>query len=166
VFIERGPDLEEQYDKIYRYCYFKLHDAELAEDITQETFLRFFESKGYRDVGKKIGYLYTIAGNLCIDHYRRNAGKKFESYENISDTLLPKELQKESGEEKSVNVIAVRKALSELPEREQEILLLKYVNEVPVSVISGLFGISRFTVNRIIKSGLSKMYDKLGKENF
>lgn len=36
MFIERGPDLEEQYDKIYRYCYFKLHDADLAEDIRQE----------------------------------------------------------------------------------------------------------------------------------
>ncbi len=38
-------DLEEQYDKIYRYCYFKVRRRETAEDITQETFLRFFESK-------------------------------------------------------------------------------------------------------------------------
>lgn len=166
MFIQRGPDLEEQYDKIYRYCYFKLHDAGLAEDITQETFLRFFASKGYKDVGKEIRYLYRIAGNLCTDHYRRNAVKKFDSFEIFSDRLLPEELQEESGEERSVNVIAVRKALSELPEREQEILLLRYVNEIPVSVISGLLGISRFTVSRIIKSGLAKMYDKLGKENF
>lgn len=35
-------DIEEQYDKIYRYCYFKLHDMQLAQDITQETFLRFY----------------------------------------------------------------------------------------------------------------------------
>ena len=34
-------DLEEQYDKIYRYCYYKLHHREKAEDITQEAFLRF-----------------------------------------------------------------------------------------------------------------------------
>lgn len=166
MLIERGPDLEEQYDKIYRYCYFKLHDADLAEDITQVTFLRFFESKRYRDVGKEIRYLYTIAGNLCIDHYRRNACKKFDSFENFSDKLLPRELQEESGEERLVNAIAVKKALSELPDREQEILLLRYANEVPVSTIGGLLGISRFTVNRIIKSGLSKLYDKLGKENF
>lgn len=166
MFIERGPDLEEQYDKIYRYCYFKLHDADLAEDITQETFLRFFESKSYRDVGKEVRYLYTIAGNLCIDHYRKNAAKKTDSYESFSDKLLPEELREESCEERTVNVIAVRKALSELTEREQEILLLRYVNEVPVSVISGLFGISRFAVNRIVKSGLSKMRNRLGKENF
>ena len=29
-------DYEEQYDKIYRYCFFKLHDRECAEDVTQE----------------------------------------------------------------------------------------------------------------------------------
>ena len=34
------PDLEEQYDKIYRYCYYRVKDAHLAEDLTQETFLR------------------------------------------------------------------------------------------------------------------------------
>lgn len=30
--------IDEQYDKLYRYCFFKLHDRELAEDVTQETF--------------------------------------------------------------------------------------------------------------------------------
>lgn len=64
-------DLEEQYDKIYRYCYFKVHSRETAEDITQETFLRFFESRNYEDTGKPLHYLYTVARNLCIDEYRR-----------------------------------------------------------------------------------------------
>ena len=34
-------DLHEQYDRIYRYLYFRLHDRHTAEDLTQETFLRF-----------------------------------------------------------------------------------------------------------------------------
>ena len=38
-------DLEEQYDKIYRYCYFKVRHCQTAEDITQETFLRFFNKQ-------------------------------------------------------------------------------------------------------------------------
>ena len=37
-------DIEEQYDKIYRYCYFKMYDDQIAQDITQETFLRFWFS--------------------------------------------------------------------------------------------------------------------------
>ncbi len=33
-------DMDEQYDKIYRYCYMKLKHRQAAEDVTQETFLR------------------------------------------------------------------------------------------------------------------------------
>ena len=64
-------DLDEQYDKIYRYCYMKLRHQQTAEDITQETFLRFLENKTYKDMGKEISYLYRIARNLCIDLMRK-----------------------------------------------------------------------------------------------
>ena len=69
-------DIEEEYDKIFRYCYWKVHNKEIAEDITQETFLRFLQSN-YDERGKRIRFLYTIAGNLCIDEFRK---KPFEDY--------------------------------------------------------------------------------------
>ena len=58
-------DIDEQYDKVYRYCYFRVKNQHLAEDITQETFLRFLESDTYKNQGKSLHYLYTIARNLC-----------------------------------------------------------------------------------------------------
>lgn len=54
-------DVAEQYDKIYRYCYFRLSNKQLAEDITQETFLRFFGQDINLDNDKKLPYLYKIA---------------------------------------------------------------------------------------------------------
>ncbi len=59
-------DLQVQYEKLLRYCYMKTKDRCIAEDIVQETFLRFWQSKSYRDTGKELAYLYTIAKNLCI----------------------------------------------------------------------------------------------------
>lgn len=47
-------DMDEQYDKIYRYCYMKLKHRQAAEDVTQETFLRFLENNTYKDIGKEI----------------------------------------------------------------------------------------------------------------
>ena len=63
-------NLEEQYDRIYKYLYYRLHDRNAAEDLTQETFLRFLGSRTYRNENRQLQYLYTIACNLCSQHYR------------------------------------------------------------------------------------------------
>lgn len=63
-------DLKVQYDRLLRYCYMKTNDKYIAQDITQETFLRFWQSHTYEDTGKEMAYLYTIARNLCMDEFR------------------------------------------------------------------------------------------------
>lgn len=148
-------DIEEQYGKIYRYCYFKLHRQSIAEDITQETFLRFLESETYRENGHALRYLYTIARNLCIDECRK---RPHES--------LPEDLADYDAEEKLIASLTLKMALAELDDEERELLLLKYVNEVPVSVICNMFGQSRFAIYRKTTGALKSLQKKLGKENF
>lgn len=143
-------DLEEQYDKIYRFCYFKIRHRELAEDITQETFLRFFESREYKEKGKNLHYLYTIARNLCIDEYRK---KKVEPLEG--------EILDMEAEEKMITGISVKLALSALTENERELLLLRYVNEVGISEIGKIYGISRFAVYRRLARAENNLKNKL-----
>ncbi len=63
-------NLEDQYDRIYKYLFFRLHDKHTAEDLTQEAFLRFLGSRTYRDEDRQLQYLYTIARNLCSQYYR------------------------------------------------------------------------------------------------
>lgn len=147
-------DIEEQYRKIYRYCYFKLHHRQLAEDITQETFLKFYESGQYSETGKKLRYLYKIAHNLCVDLYR---SKK------ISMEPLTEELFAQDAEEDMLISIAVKKALIHLSQAEQEILLLRYVNEVPVSDICNILHISRFALYRKTKKALEHLKSILGE---
>ena len=53
-------NLEEQYDRIYKYLYFRIHDRHTAEDLTQETFLRFLGSRTYRDENRQLQYLSNI----------------------------------------------------------------------------------------------------------
>ena len=130
-------DLEEQYDKIYRYCYFKTHSRETAEDITQETFLKFLESKEYRDRGRALQYLYTIARNLCTDEYRR-----------LKTCPLDEERQGSYSDEGMLLRSSLKAALDKLDEGDRELLLLRYVNELPVKVIAGMYGLSRFALRR------------------
>lgn len=56
-----SENLQEQYDKIYKYCYFKVKNKDIAEDLTQETFLKYFSQTSYINRGKLLAYLYTIA---------------------------------------------------------------------------------------------------------
>ena len=148
-------DFDEQYDKIYRYCYFKLHHQQMAEDVTQETFLLFLEDSNYCERGQKIRYLYTIAHNLCVDTYRSKQAE-----------ILEDELLIEDKEDEILTGIAVKEAVSQLAKEEQELLLLRYVNEVPVSDICSILKISRFSLYRKNLKILRKLKNVLGEEDF
>lgn len=147
-------DLEEQYDKIYRCCYFRLHSRELAEDVTQETFLRYFEHDYRLTSGAALRCLYTIARNLCVDVSRSPRTLPLEE--------IPPE---ETTEEQTMTGIAVKSVLSKLDDGERELLLLRYVNEVPVAEIGRLLGISRFAVYRKLLSASNRLREELRKED-
>lgn len=161
-------DLEEQYDKIYRYCYFRLKRRETAEDITQETFLRFLESKTYRQTGHALQYLYTIARNLCIDEYRRLAASPPAAGDSPETLTEQPDSRASAGlvEEQLLQRLSLQAALEELTPEEREMLLLRYVNELPVSVLSELFRLSRFAVHRRTTNALNKLKKHLRKEDF
>ncbi|MDE5866590.1 MAG: RNA polymerase sigma factor [Lachnospiraceae bacterium] len=150
-------DIAEQYDKIYRYCYFRLRDKQLAQDITQETFLRFYRQDMTLDNDKELPYLYTIAKNLCVDEFRR---KPFVSIEDIAE-----EADFDKSEE-WINNLAVKSAMEKLPQEEQELLFLRYVNEISVALICKTIGISRFSVYRRLSKALKKLKEELKKEGF
>ena len=60
------------YAEILSYCRYHCLDQAEAEDLTQETFLRFMENiASYHHIGKAKNYLYVIAGNLCKNHAKK-----------------------------------------------------------------------------------------------
>lgn len=144
-------DFEEQYDKVYRYCYMKLQNRQMAEDITQETFLRFLENESYRDMGKRLAYLYTIARNLCTDYYRKP-----------QMVPLDEEIPVESGEEGIVSSVSLKSAVLHLEQWEQELIFLRFVNEISVGDIGKIMNQSRFSVHRRINHILAKLKKELG----
>lgn len=160
---EKDPmsmNLKEQYDQLYRYCYFKLHNREAAEDITQEAFLRLWEKGYYRDTGKTMQYLYVIARNLCVDAYRR---RRFEVPCAPSD--LPGMEDSSGGEwsadsffpDRLATALTLREALNSLDEEDRELMLLRFVNEVPIRTISEIMGLSRFAIYRRTQKALKQL---------
>lgn len=145
-------ELEEQYDRIYRYCYYRIRNVQRAEDLTQETFLRYFEHC-YSESGHGLAYLYTIAKNLCIDEYKKNKLEEF-----------PQDLPGYSTDDINVDMICLKQVLLELTDHEREIVLLRYVNEVPVNDLSKFYHISRFALYRELKQVLKKLKRRIADE--
>ena len=147
-------DRDEQYDKIYRYCYLKIKHTETAEDITQETFLRYLEHPQYSNIDKTLQLLYTIAGNLCRDEFRKQK----------TDELTDTEASSENIEENVLSDLELKTALTKLSEDDRELILLRYINGVPVNVMAKLYNISRFALNRRINRVLGQLHEYMGKE--
>ncbi len=139
-------DINEQYDKIYRYLYFRLKNQYLAEDLTQETFLRFLESSSYKDTGRPLAYLYTIARNLCTDEFRK-----------VPMEELKEDLAQDGFEDRVVEKQSLQQAMQALTGEEQELLLLRYVNEVSFTDLCRLYGRSRFALYRELKRITEKL---------
>ncbi len=97
--------------------------------------------------GYEIKYLYTIARNLCVDEYRRVKMETLpENYEEVC-------VQYDNLEER----LTVREAVAKLPLEDQEILLLRHVNNESMGTISSALGISRFALYRRLKSAEDKL---------
>lgn len=147
-------DLDEQYDKIYRFCYYKLHHREMAEDVTQETFLRFLNTYGSCNMEKSLQLLYTIARNICVDEFRKKKPELLEESDLECEIFAD---SKESMEEQIIQKSDVKAELGKLPEEDRELILLRYVNEVPLSVLGKLYGVSRFIIYRRCTGILAKL---------
>lgn len=150
-------DLEEQYDKIFRYCCFKLYDRQLAQDMTQETFLRFYRQDLKLESSKELAYLYTIARNLCADVFRKKTVYSLDTMEEEAGLDTSEEL---------IDRLTLREVIARLPQEEQELLFLRYVNEISVTSICKMTGMSRFAVYRRLSKTVKWLKEELKKEGF
>lgn len=148
-------ELEDQYEKIYRYCYYKVYHPQLAEDLTQETFLKYFAQTTYIHRGKQLAYLYTIARNLCIDQLRKTPPHPLPDDLGDYNNIIPTE-----------NNLLMKHAITALSPDLQELILLRYANDLTIKEIALTVGLSRYAVHRRLNKGLSQLKKTLREEDF
>lgn len=148
-------DLEDQYDKLYRYCYFRVRDVQTAEDLVQETFLRWLDHYPGQREREALPTLYTIARNLCVDVTRQRETLPLQE----TRTRLPR-----SPAGTLVERWDLERALETLTPQDQELLLLRYANQVPLQALSRLTGLSRFAIYRRCGRLLTQLREALREE--
>jgi RNA polymerase sigma-70 factor (ECF subfamily) len=156
-----------------------VRDAEAAEDLLQEVFLRVVREKqqsgpAWKGEAKFSTWLYTIARNLCIDRARRDAVRGSKS-----SPSPPRSIDGQTdgdGETATLHdriaapgpsadaVVADReaarridRAVAELPDDQREVFLMREVMELPFAEIASVVGVSEPTVKSRMRYALEKL---------
>ncbi len=127
--------VKKYYPDIYQYCLLHIYDSYEAEDLTQEVFARFFTSlHRYKECGKVKNYLYTIAGNVVKNYYKKKKD------------IPAEQVQKQESANKNIaEEIGIRmdieRAVRKLPEEIREVAILFFFQELKQREIARLLQI-------------------------
>lgn len=147
------------YLEILTYCYYHCPNKNYAEDLTQETYVRFLTKlSDYHYKGKTLNYLYTIAGNLCRDYLKKVKEIPVEEMELVEEKNLG-----QYQTENILNKIFVEQALRQLPDELTEILTLYYFQELKLTEIASKLQIGLPLVKYRLRRGKKLLKEFVGE---
>ena len=149
-------------DKIYRFIFLKVNSKEIAEDLSSEAFTRCWRklqdnqgNQGNSDaIENPQAFLYQVARNLVVDHYREKGKAQFISAD-FAPVIDPKSDIMEKVELSS-DLSMVRTALAGLKNEHQELVVWHYLDDLSIAEISKILdkpeGTVRVALHRAMKS--------------
>ncbi len=158
-----GTLVRKHQKSVHALAWRKLGDFHLAEEITQDAFLRVYKSLStLKNPNQFAGWLYVIVDRLCLNWIQRNKyvmqsleDTPVEEIEEASYTHhVSEQLDLETTEQRHK---VVKRLLERLPESERTVVTLHYLGEMKVKDISKFLGVSANT----IKSRLSRARKRL-----
>jgi len=147
---------------VYRYIYYRVEPT-IAEDLTEEAFLKAWQNLRQYKQGKHpfSAWVFRIAHNLVVDHYRKNKVSEEidDQLSDPSDTSNPKRLT-----EAKLNQIRLHKVIRRLPNNYQQVIILKYINELDNKEISKVIGKSETAIRTIQFRALEQLRSMLSDQ--
>ena len=172
ILIQKAKDFDSEawvqiyrrhYPKIYAYLRHRLGDVDLAEDIAASVFLHAVEAIGsftYRGFSLS-SWLFRIAHNQAVDHFRRKAKVKTEP--------LTEELVAKGGPvEEAMEEVLVREdlnlALRNITEEQRQVVLLKFFSGLSNAEVARIIGKPEGAVKALQHRALASLRRILGTE--
>lgn len=145
-------------DAIFRFCMVKVSNVELAEDMTQEVFARYWQSlRAGKEMTNTRSFLYTIANNMAKDWYKKKKAdsldQKMESGNQPRDTT--------ASPETIASYQEVLDTIKELEPNDTELLLLKYVEGLAPKEIAEILHESANTISVRLNRATKRLQEKL-----
>lgn len=148
-------------DAVYRYLYRRTLHKETAEDLTSSVFLKALESiRSFNPAkGELLTWLYRIARNTLIDHYRGSSYRKTVDIENVWD-LAGDEVTSLLAE-RSIDAKSLHEALNTLNPAQREIVMLRIWEDLSYKEIASLTGKSEGSAKVMFSRAVADLRTKM-----
>lgn len=148
-------------ERIYRFVYFRVEDQQTAEDITSQVFLKAWNNLDRFSFNRTpyLAWLYTIAHNAVIDHYRT---RKVTAA--LDDVQLSQQDHAEAVENEidlSSEMKTIKAALQELTDDQQKVLTLKFIEGMSNNEIARHLGKREGAIRALQMRGLQALAKQL-----
>lgn len=156
--------------RLYHVCFRMLNNKQEAEDIAQEAFVRAYVNIHTFDQSRKFStWLFRIATNLCIDRIRKKKPDYYldanvpgtdglNMYSQIAATgdLPEEEVERMETQER------VQYEISRLSDRYRSVIILRYIEELPLQEISEILELPLGTVKTRVHRGRAALKKQMG----
>ncbi len=153
------------YQSIFNYIYYRVSDTTIAEDLCHEVFLRALEAiQSFTFQGVPFSaWLYRIAGNLVIDHYRRQPPQPEISLEDTNRPLVADD-NPGAALERHFTHQELRQALRQLTDDQQQVIILKFVDGLSNSEVAQILGKTEGAVKSLQHRALASLGRLMGEK--
>jgi len=157
--------------RIYSFIYSKVFDKDITEDIFQDAFIKVIKNLKlgkYNEEGKFLPWVMRISHNLVIDHFRKNNRMpKFDNSGdfNIFSVLGDPALNAEKRIIKDQVECDLRRLITELPEDQKEVLVMRMYKDMSFKEISERTGVSINTALGRMRYALINLRKVIDKNN-
>jgi RNA polymerase sigma-70 factor (ECF subfamily) len=144
--------------RVYRFVYFKVSNRQEAEDIVADLFLKawkYLTSDDTKEVGSFSGLIYDMARNATVDWYRKNAQSHVCALDDIVHLSDGSDIAQSAAD--SFDSQALLKQIKTMKHEYQEVLILKYVEDLSMSEIATLLGRSQVSVRVTLHRATKKL---------
>lgn len=147
---------DEYADKIYEFARYSLGNAEDAEDLVQEVFMRVYRTWGNTELDNPGAWIWTIARNLIRDTYRRRSRRKEQP---VAD------LERWTHEARGPDtLVEVEDVLMTLTEMERQVVFLRLIEDLPVEATAKAIGSSSVNVRVTLHRAIRKLRVTLSED--
>ncbi len=143
---------------VHRRCEALLQDADEAQEVTHEVFLRVLE-RGDVDIQTPSSFFYVIATRLCLNRLRNRKNRKTSSNSDLLDQIVS---WRPSAEDESAARMILRKLFRGHPEQTRLMAVLHHLDGLTLQETATALGTSVSTVRRRLRQLKHELEDMEG----